>query len=375
MIARAALLPQASASASDTNKEGSDWKAEFGVSQVIFNVPRWRQWGAAKVLAQARAYEAEAVSYEHQRQFLVAWLRAQAAADKLGLVAARQRTLRRQYDDAVALREVGRAVKSDALSARSQLAAVGAQRTQARHDLGVAREALRLFVGAEMAVMRLTLRSAALPALPPLAVWEEAILAENLTLRVIERQIAYLREQVRVGEGIVFPRLELFFGGEAGGGGMRSQTFARLNLSQSLYAGGEVAAGQRQYMAQIAQQRYLMLSARRELAREARRFWGQLRANRAQMASLREAAAAADAVLAARAAAYRAGAAVAVDVMRAEEAVFDARLSYRAALYQYLEGWVNLSALAMRMDVGFVGRLAGFFEEDAMFLKGGRADV
>lgn len=364
-LARAQLLPGVSFNISDNLEEnGKPLQGNLALSQQVLHIPYLLQWHAEASNAEAAELTARATELDYQRQFLIAWLDRQVAADTLELIRVRQKTLTEQNERTQTLAQAGRVTETDVLLARAQLASVRAQWVQAQHDLQTASARLGLYVGQPVQSMQLVAFEHLQQALAPpaaLAQWLPRIREDNLNLQAMEAQIDYTFGLIDASRGIIYPRVELRLGleGERGEGGL-DETIG-LNLSQSIYSGGEVAATQRQQQAQLSALYYSQQSLWRQLQQQARQLHGQMQATQVQLSSLRESVVAVEAALAAEIVGYNNGVRIAADVLDAEEQVFTAQLNYRQAVYDYFKSAVNLHALATALDDDLMHHLTAAF--------------
>lgn len=365
-LARSQLLPNLSFSMSENLEEnGKPLQGNLSATQQLLHVPYFRQWQSEKINAETAAMNTKITELDYQRQFLIAWLNRQIAADTLELIILRQKTLQEQFERTQALANAGRVTQTDVLLARAQLANVRAQWEQAKHDAKTANEQVWLFVGQPLQPMRLRAFDEItqhLPSPAPLPAWKNRIEKKNLNLQAMASQIDYVASRIGAAKGIVFPRVELRvgFGGEEGRGSI-DETIG-IHVSQSIYSGGEVAATLRQQQAQLSALHHSQQSLARQLRQQMRQLHGQMLATKIQLASLRESVTAAEAVLAAEIIAYNNGVRIAGDVLDAEEQVFSAHLNYRQAIYNYFISMVNLHALANDIPVEFVDDMTAAFE-------------
>ena len=368
-IERAALLPQISLQGSDSiigtsnSSSNANWRLGLKLSQPIVNFSALIKWRAAIDETALAAINVAAARNALRRAVVNAWLDMQLLSDELELVELRVKTLREQAKRARLLADAGRGTRTDVTSAEAGLALARAQREQAKHDLSVAHDALLHLSGESVPIKQLSVSPAKLPALAPLAKWQQRVATNSLALAAKRQEIVYLKQLLSATRMALIPKLSLEGSLEAVDDFDEINDSVNIVLSQQLFAGGNLMARNRQAKASLAVARLRLEDIARRQTQEVARLHSQLMTNRVRMAALAAAVDASEAVLRDVVAGYNAGVRIAQEVVSAEEDVFDSRLQLRRAIYDYLKNLSTLSELATDNDDSFVAQIGQFFAD------------
>jgi outer membrane protein len=331
--ARAALLPQASATAA-IGRERDTGAAQpaasshttdvaLGVSQVVFDAGLWSQLRAARLAADAQDATLQAARQALCLRVATAYFDALLAADLLVSVQANEDAFAQQVEQSRHRYEVGLDAQVDVDQSRAYQALAHGNTIAARQALTDAMSALAEIIGSTPATLK-GLRDE-LPLVAPSPAdpqaWAESALQANPTL------------WANLGRPTGTP-----YGDQ---GGRLANTVA-LTLSVPLFAGGATQARVSQAVHQRDGARDSLESQRRAVARAAKTAYGSVVAGIGQVRATRESVVAAQTSLAATRVGREVGNRTQTDVLNAIQTLAQAQAAYAQARYQFILGRLQL---------------------------------
>jgi outer membrane protein len=338
-----------------------------GLNQVLFDLGRFEQWRASK--ANARSTEAQYVAAEQNLILRVAtaYFTVLNDQDQLRYAEANQKALQKQLDAAQAKYSVGLSAITDADSARAQEAAAAAAVIQARTTLYNDREALAQITGKAPVDLRV-LRDK-LPLNPPQPddpeAWVSTALASNPSLQAQREQVEAAQHGVGAAHAGRLPTLNAsvdysrnpsWGGVDFTTGGPRADsrttgTSLGLVLSVPLFAGGGIHAQIKQAIAQRDQASDVLEQDRRQIVANTRNAFNSIRAGISQVQAQKEAVASAQKALQSTQAGYEVGSQTIIDVLFAQQTLFQAESNYSQARHAYVINQLNLEFAAGTLSV------------------------
>jgi outer membrane protein len=338
-----------------------------GLNQVLFDLGRFEQWRASK--ANARSTEAQYVAAEQNLILRVAtaYFTVLNDQDQLRYAEANQKALQKQLDAAQAKYSVGLSAITDADSARAQEAAAAAAVIQARTTLYNDREALAQITGKAPVDLRV-LRDK-LPLNPPRPddpeAWVSTALASNPSLQAQREQVEAAQHGVGAAHAGRLPTLNAsvdysrnpsWGGVDFTTGGPRADsrttgTSLGLVLSVPLFAGGGIHAQIKQAIAQRDQASDVLEQDRRQIVANTRNAFNSIRAGISQVQAQKEAVASAQKALQSTQAGYEVGSQTIIDVLFAQQTLFQAESNYSQARHAYVINQLNLEFAAGTLSV------------------------
>jgi len=338
-----------------------------GLNQVLFDLGRFEQWRASK--ANARSTEAQYVAAEQNLILRVAtaYFTVLNDQDQLRYAEANQKALQKQLDAAQAKYSVGLSAITDADSARAQEAAAAAAVIQARTTLYNDREALAQITGKAPVDLRV-LRDK-LPLNPPRPddpeAWVSTALASNPSLQAQREQVEAAQHGVGAAHAGRLPTLNAsvdysrnpsWGGVDFTTGGPRADsrttgTSLGLVLSVPLFAGGGIHAQIKQAIAQRDQANDVLEQDRRQIVANTRNAFNSIRAGISQVQAQKEAVASAQKALQSTQAGYEVGSQTIIDVLFAQQTLFQAESNYSQARHAYVINQLNLEFAAGTLSV------------------------
>ncbi|GIX31837.1 MAG: hypothetical protein KatS3mg124_2309 [Porticoccaceae bacterium] len=392
-IARAALLPQISASAeyaesdndatrssvfvlggvavpSFTDRSTETDATTFAVSlrQPIFDLPAWYDWRQGRTVAERTRLELLAAQQDLVMRVADAYFAVLRAADNLASALAEEQALSRQLEQTRQRYEVGLVPITDVHEAQASRDAAAANTLHFRGALKTAFEALAVLTGrSHEALVPL---ADDFPTPPPEGSaedWVALATAHNLELRIarLGEEAARYHAQARKYEHL--PRLagtlswqdvdqDATFDDnttslrDADEKLDSETTAAALTLSMPLFSGGLISAQRRQALHQHVEAEERAELALRNTILEARSAWQELATQAAVVAARRQAITSAESALEATRAGYEVGTRNIVDLLFAERNLHQARRDYANARYDYVAANLALKKVAGQLS-------------------------
>ncbi|MBM5812447.1 MAG: TolC family outer membrane protein [Gammaproteobacteria bacterium] len=403
--ARAALLPQVSASAAydDSSSDGSRTffqSTGTGIAIVSIdsesdatrrtwdltlrqNVFRWENWVALRRAGDTVA-QAEA-DYAAARQELIVrtaetYFNVLAAQDTSEAAQATYDAIARQLEQSEKRFEVGLIAVTDVQEAKAASDSASAALIQAKRNLATTQERLRELTGEAYAELARPGTQMPLAGPDPANAEDWVRLALDQNQRLIASRLAadITRENVSAQRGGHYPSLDLVVsrshfeldsdfssGGFSGPNNSDSDdTSVTLQLTVPVFSGGATSSRVRQaeYQHQAARQRLERVA--RQTERETRDAYLGVNAEVARVRSLHQAVESANTALQATEAGYEVGTRTSVDVLDARRRLFEAQTNYARSRYDYLINVLRLRLAAGTLDAAGVSEINGLLTEN-----------
>jgi outer membrane protein len=362
--ARAALLPQASATAAVGRERDSGAGAatasahtsdvSLDVTQVLFDAALWSQLDAARATARGQDDTLRAAQQSLCLRVASAYFDALLAADQLASVESDEAAYAQQVAQSEQRYRHGLDAQVDVDQARAYQALAHGNTLAARQSLDEALAAVAEITGATPAALR-PLRDD-LPLLAPEPAdpqaWIAAAVRDNPAVWAARRDeesaghaIAAARAghlpSLSAGLGLDRPRGTLY--GDSDG---RLTNVVAVTLKVPLFSGGATQAGVSRAVHQREQARDTLESQRRAVARAAANAYGAVVAGLAQVQATRAAVAAAQQSLAAMRVGRELGNRTMTDLLGAIETLSQAQSAYARARHQFILGRLQLQQAA-----------------------------
>ena len=362
--ARAALLPQASATAA-IGRERDSGAAQpaasshttdvtLGVNQVVFDAGLWSQLKAARFNADAQDATLQAAQQDLCLRVATAYFDALLAADILTSVQANEDAFAQQVDQSQQRYKAGLDAQVDVDQSRVYQALAHANTIAARQALVDAMSAVAEIVGSTPSTLK-ALRDE-LPLVPPVPAdpqaWVDTALQGNPALWAAQRGVDSAESSIAAARAGHLPSLSagLNLGRPTGTpygdtSGRLTNTVA-LTLSVPLFAGGATQARVSQAVHQRDGARDSLETQRRAVARAAKTAYGSVVAGIGQVLATRDSVAAAQASLAATRVGREVGNRTMTDLLNAIQTLAQAQAAYAQARHQFILGRLQLQQAA-----------------------------
>jgi len=369
--ARAPLLPQINASAGydrkdlsykDANPAFVDDKYDhktYGIrlDQTLFDrASRLRASQADVQIAQAAA------QIEVERQDLIvrtaeAYFGVLAAEDNLRYARAEKEAISRQLEETRERFEVGMIAITDVKESEAQYDLAVAQEIDARNQVDVAREALRVIVE-RLPENLVRLQEEFMPAAPnadTIDQWVEKAIANSKVLKAAEMGVELAAQEVKRRRAGHLPTLSLK--AEAGvqdddGGfskGTASDKTIGIALKLPIYSGGLISAqvAEAEQLHRQAKKQYEL--QKREIIRQARASFLGVQSGISRVKALKQALASTETAAKATQAGFEVGTRTSVDVLLSLRETYRAQRDYAKARYDYI-----ISVLRLKQATGIL---------------------
>jgi outer membrane protein len=362
--ARAALLPQASATAA-IGRERDSGAAQpaasshttdvtLGVNQVVFDAGLWSQLKAARFNADAQDATLQAAQQDLCLRVATAYFDALLAADILTSVQANEDAFAQQVDQSQQRYKAGLDAQVDVDQSRVYQALAHANTIAARQALVDAMSAVAEIVGSTPSTLK-ALRDE-LPLVPPVPAdpqaWVDTALQGNPALWAAQRGVDSAESSIAAARAGHLPSLSagLNLGRPTGTpygdtSGRLTNTVA-LTLNVPLFAGGATQARVSQAVHQRDGARDSLETQRRAVARAAKTAYGSVVAGIGQVLATRDSVAAAQASLAATRVGREVGNRTMTDLLNAIQTLAQAQAAYAQARHQFILGRLQLQQAA-----------------------------
>ena len=362
--ARAALLPQASATAAIGRERDSGASqptaashttdVTLGVSQVVFDAGLWSQLKAARLNADAQDATLEAARQDLCLRVATAYFDALLAADILASVQANEDAFAQQVEQSQQRYKAGLDAQVDVDQSRSYQALAHGNTIAARQALVDALAAVAEITGSTPATLK-TLRddlplAAPSPADPQ--AWVATALQGNPTLWAASKGVDSAESSIAAARAGHLPSLSAGLnlgrptGAPYGDTSGRLANTAVLTLNVPLFAGGATQARVSQAVHQRDGARDGLETQRRAIERATRAAYNSVVAGIGQVQATRESVAAAQASLAATRVGREVGNRTMTDVLNAIQTLAQAQAAYAQARHQFILGRLQLQQAA-----------------------------
>ncbi|MGH8117801.1 MAG: TolC family outer membrane protein [Rhodanobacteraceae bacterium] len=400
-ISRAPLLPQISGSATFNDSHGTQTNSQLidtpsgpvfqgttgsssgrsrtnsvGLNQVLFDLGKFATWRASKASARATAAQLESAEQNLILRVATAYFQVLTDEDQLRFAKANEKALAKQYDQAQAEFDVGLAAITDALSAKAAMAAAAATVIQDETVLFNDREALAQITG--QVPKNLKILTANLPLKEPapnnIDAWVKTALASNPSLQAQRDQveasqhdvtaaragrlptlgasISYSRNPSWQGPGLVSSsNVPSGFENVLRADSRTTDTTVGLVLTVPLFAGGGIQAQIQQAVAQRDNANDVLVQDQRQIVATTRNAFNSIQAGISQVDAQKEAVVSAQKALDATQAGFEVGTQTIVDVLLAQQTLFQAQSSYSQARHAYVINRLDLEFAAGTLSV------------------------
>ncbi|MBR9885812.1 MAG: TolC family outer membrane protein, partial [Oceanospirillales bacterium] len=342
---RAALLPQVGLSAdttrSDTrNFDGNSHGYTLALSQPVFDASSWFNFRRGQVLdekAQTEFALAQQSLIQRTVDVYLAVLRAQSALD---LAQAKERALKRRLDQVNAQFDVGLIAITDVLDAQASYDEAAVQLIDSQGALRNSLEAVERLGGGEAGTIAPLKSEYPIQSVTPTSPdsWLDRALQDNLTYRISQYDQEASRRSLQAARAERLPTLSLEMqnGESTQRGDWSDSNSIALSLSMPLYTGGSLSSGVSEANLRNQAALYNQEDQRRGLIEQTRSLLRDLNTSvesvkaRAQSIKSRETA------LQATEEGFSVGTRNVVDVLDAENALYQAKLNYANARYDHV---------------------------------------
>jgi outer membrane protein len=396
-IARSALLPQIGASLSYNHSDGAtnsvgpvqdvntgnyvllpstsvsrdrSRPAQATLSQSLFNWTNWTRLESARSNAASAESNYDAASQDLFVRTSTAYFNVLTAQDQLAFAQANEKALGRQLDQAEQRFQVGLSAITDVHNARANHDSAVAQVILSQNALDTARESLSQIIGKDFGELKKLRMEMALlkPEPPEIQSWVDIALKENPSLAAAQHLVEAAEHDIGTARSGHFPTLsasvvrtdtpawgnssQSFAGDTFGpfhGNSVSGNTTIGITLNVPIFTGGLVSAQVRQavFNRDAAQDR--AEQERRLVVANTRNAYRAVIAGISEVEATKQAVVSAQSSLDATEAGFDVGTRTIVDVLIAQQTLFQAQSSYSQARHQFV-----LSGLQLKQAAGTI---------------------
>ncbi|MBS0381743.1 MAG: TolC family outer membrane protein [Proteobacteria bacterium] len=351
-----------------THSAGRSRSDSVGLTQVLFDLGRFSQLRASQASAAAASAQYVAAEQNLILRVASAYFLVLTDEDQLRYAQANQKALQKQLDAAQAKYAVGLAAITDADSARAQEAAAAAAVIQAQTTLYNDREALAQITGQSPTDLKALTDNLPLDRPQPDNVedWVKTALASNPTLQAQRDQVQASQHDITAARAGHLPTLDASVSYSRnpswGGAGLDSSGLPRgdsrttgttlgLVLSVPLFAGGATQSRVRQAVAQRDQAHDVMVQDQRQIVATTRNAFNSITAGISEVEAQKAALESAQKALQSTEAGYEVGTQNIVNVLLAQQTLFQAQSAYSQARHAYVINQLDLKYAAGTLSV------------------------
>lgn len=371
---RAKLLPQVTATGTAewqerrqtsqlSNRNSADRAAwTLALSQPVYNRSAWAQYERAQLLARSADVRLSLDRQDLMLRVSQGYFDVLAAQDALATLKAQQAAIDEQLRAADQNFQLGGATITDAYEARSRLDLTRASVLQAENALQVAQDklaALTLERPGELARLRSPLR---LPAPQParLQDWLDQSTQSGLAVALADLNARAAEEQLKSTQAQHQPTLALkaqtgsgsdqTLFGQTGGGPRSLNSSVGLELSIPIFRGGETSSQVREQTSRLQQARYQQQFAVQQAIQQTRQYFSGVTTGLARVQALEAAEKSSLESVQANKLAYEIGVRVNIDVLNAQQQLYETQRSLSQARYDVLMNSLRLKAASGTLD-------------------------
>ncbi|TEA78297.1 TolC family outer membrane protein [Allopusillimonas ginsengisoli] len=329
------------------------------LTQPIIDIGAWDALKQSQYIARS-ADVARAGAYQDLiLRVAQAYFDVLAAQDTLRALQAEKDAIQTQLQAARQGFELGSTTITDTYEAQARLDLVNASELQARNILQVSEDILASIIAERPRTLAELRPDARLPAPEPnqLDAWTAQSVQANLTVARAELAAKIVEKQIDIAKSGHYPTLQLQAQtGSASNRGIYSNTgnpdpgprsldsAIGLQLSIPLFAGGGISSEVREQASRLQQARYELENAKRQAIQSTQQYFSGVTSGRAQVEVLRAAEQSSLASLQANRTGYEVGVRVNIDVLNAQQQLYETQRSLARARYDTLMSSLRLKA-------------------------------
>lgn len=376
--ARAVLLPSVVASASTSKTEttlpgysgpesqvledgynDNSWNAQL--RQPVVNLSSWFGYSSAKAFVAASSYALEAQEQDLIVRVADAYLNILRTRDRLDTTNAEVTAVKRQLEQVQQRFDVGLVAITDVLESQAAFDAALVRQIQAETNHYISFETLRTLTGRDYE--ELATLSGNLPVVNPDPMdeeaWVDAALATNLGIQAAMEQLNASRRDKKARLADHLPTVDATVTRSKNNNGnplTRSfspeeteTTIYGLQMTMPVFQGGRTTSRVRESSARVEQAKEQLLEQQRTVVRNTRNLFKSVSTDVARVRARLKAIRSSQSALEATQTGYEVGTRNIVDVLQAQQRLYDSQFAYADSRYTYL---INL--LRLKQQTGLL---------------------
>lgn len=361
---RSGLLPRVEASALIARHDMSKLKSNpsfpgsmersqrnwsLSLSQPVFNLAAWFGLSGAGHLTDQARLQLEAEQQQLILRSAVAYFDVLRARDNLSVTEAQQKTAERELERAQQRFRAGLIAETDVHDARARYHSAQVAGIQARNQLTVAREQIRILTGKPP--QQLAKLDKSMPVATPSPMnaekWVQHALTHNLELQAARKGVDAARARVRAGYAGHAPVLTATASYSQNTESPASEanaadTSVQLQLTLPLFSGGATQSRAREAGYQLRQSEAQLDQRQREISTSARNLFHTVSADIEQIQARCQAIVSANSALHATKGGYDIGTRNVLDLLDAQQRLYGVQRDYLNARYDFIVNVLQL---------------------------------
>ena len=289
------------------------------------------------------------------------------AQESLSAAEAKTRSTQRSLEQATRRYEVGRAIITEIDEARARYDLARAEQISATNDLNIKKEALYKVIGPTNRPLAPVKKGIPLVDLKPdnLAAWEELAKANSVSLRIARNNLELAIQEVSRNRGEHYPTLDLIAGyhmdntvGLSTGDADTTTTQVGVRFQLPLYAGGGTNSRVREALANKEKSVQELRDAEEQSLLETRQAYMSVTSGLLRVQALEQALRSSESSLDATQKGFQVGKRTLLDVLNAQQQLFETQRDLASAKYSYLNSVMQLKAAAGVVTVDDLQQIA-----------------
>lgn len=325
------------------------------LTQPIIDVGRWSQLRQSEYTASSADLALQQAYQDLILRVSQAYFDVLAAQDTLATLEAQKQATETQLQAAERGFQLGATTVTDIYEARSRLDLLNASEIEANNVLQVSKDQLAKIIGERPLPLLGLSAQATLPAPTPARLDDWTAQSAQASLEVARSHLDALiiEKQIDIASSGHYPTLNLY--GQTGSAsdrgiyGQRSgarslDSVVGLQLSIPIFTGGEISSQVREQTSRLQQARYTYEAAKRQAVQATQQYFAGVTSGLARIQALRAAETSSLASLDANRTGYELGVRVNIDVLNAQQQLYETRRALSRARYDTLMNSLRLKA-------------------------------
>ncbi|KAA0875905.1 TolC family outer membrane protein [Nitrincola tapanii] len=349
---RAALLPSAGLTANTSDSSAGSRSSGYSVSltQPLFAASDYYNFKRSELLAEQATLQFDLAQQQLIQRSINAYLGVLRAQSTLDNALAQERALQRRLEQVNAQFEVGLIAITDVQEAQASFDNAVVLRIDAEGALENSFEALERLAGSSVAQVAPLRADYPIQSVEPTtpALWLEKALQGNLELRLADLQSDAARRNVQSKRSAHLPSVNLGLShqnsrihGDSSRSGWEDDNRISLNLSLPLYAGGAISSAQRQAEHEQIASGHFVEDTKRAVTETTRSLLRTLQTSVQSVKAREQSILSRETALRATEEGFNVGTRNVVDVLQAEQALYEAKLAYANARIDHILALFN----------------------------------
>ncbi|HCN72843.1 MAG: hypothetical protein CML16_10840 [Pusillimonas sp.] len=364
--ARALLLPYITAGtgveaddirSTSLDHSNTDKRATWALTltQPIIDLGLWDTYRASEYIEQSATLAVQQAWQDLTLRVAQAYFNVLAAQDTLKSLDAQKKAIMNQLDAAKRGFELGSATIADTYEAQARLDLINASEIQAFNALQIAQDALASIINERPTELARLQNEVSLPPPQPARLSDWTAQAAQASLEVAQAELGtrLAEKQIDIAQSTHYPTVDFYAqsgsSSDRGTSGPRAgprsvETTVGLQLSIPLYAGGGISSRVREQTSLLQKSRYELESTRRQAIQTTQAFFSGVVSGLSRVSALQAAEASSRASLEANQTGYEVGVRVNIDVLNAQQQLYETQRALADARYTTLLNGLRLKA-------------------------------